>query len=67
MAAASGSSRSRWTFLVMMFLISVLVGWYVNTKGMVGCSVALSTGSEMNASRGVAKTRSWAWLIIGCG
>lgn len=46
-----------------MFLTSMLVGRYVITRGMIGCSAGVPPGSEMNAQRGVAKTRSLAELI----
>ena len=54
--AVSGSSCSRLKFLVIMFLTSVLAGWYVNTSGMVFCSTAASTCSGIRSSRGMTDT-----------
>ena len=50
-APVSGSSRSRWKFLVI-FLTSLFWGWYVNTRGMVVCSSDASTCSGIRSSRG---------------
>ena len=60
MSLVSGSSRSKWKFLVMMLLTSAFVGWYVNTRGMVGLASGTSERSEMMASQGIADTCSCA-------
>lgn len=39
------------SFLVM-FLTSMLVGRYVITRGMIGCSAGVLPGSEISAQRG---------------
>ena len=56
----SWSSRNRCRFLVMIFVASILVGWYVNCnmRGLYpDCSVGVLSGFEMGVAQGAGYNR----------